>query len=104
MPTYLLEKLCDNFITINDTEIIEEYLNGVNQKDNILRTQPHSPGDSNPLQTYKLNPGSVGLPAYDEDSPVYHKVENFSNYAQYCIADITGNEIRSEQISIPYEF
>jgi len=37
-----------------------------------------------------LNPGSVGLPAYDDDSPYpgsnYHRVENGSPHARYAIA------------------
>jgi predicted phosphodiesterase len=37
-----------------------------------------------------LNPGSVGLPAYDDDSPypgsAYHRVENGSPHARYAIA------------------
>jgi len=32
-----------------------------------------------------LNPGSVGLPAYDDDQPVPHIVENGTPEARYAI-------------------
>jgi hypothetical protein len=31
-----------------------------------------------------LNPGSVGLPAYDDDAPVPHCMESFSPHACYA--------------------
>lgn len=35
-----------------------------------------------------LNPGSVGLPAYDDDLPVYHRMQSGSPYAAYAILTI----------------
>jgi len=32
-----------------------------------------------------VNPGSVGLPAYEDDSPTYHKMESGSPHARYAI-------------------
>jgi len=34
-----------------------------------------------------LNPGSVGLPAYDDDLPVPHFMETFSPHASYAILE-----------------
>jgi diadenosine tetraphosphatase ApaH/serine/threonine PP2A family protein phosphatase len=34
-----------------------------------------------------LNPGSVGLPAYDDDNPVPHFMETYSPHAQYAILE-----------------
>jgi predicted phosphodiesterase len=36
-----------------------------------------------------LNPGSVGLPAYDDDKPVPHFMETYSPHAQYAILEKT---------------
>ncbi len=37
-----------------------------------------------------LNPGSVGLPAYDDDKPVHHVMETYSPHAQYAILEKHG--------------
>lgn len=34
-----------------------------------------------------VNPGSVGLPAYDDDHPYYHVIENGAPHARYAIAE-----------------
>lgn len=37
-----------------------------------------------------VNPGSVGLPAYSDDAPVAHTMENYSPHASYAILTNTG--------------
>ncbi|GAA6141418.1 metallophosphoesterase family protein [Hydrogenophaga sp. 5NK40-0174] len=55
-----------------------------------------------------LNPGSVGLPAYDDDAPMplsrYHRVENGSPDARYAIASqaATGHW-QAELLAVPYD-
>lgn len=39
-----------------------------------------------------VNPGSVGLPAYDDDSPVPHVMENYSPHASYAILTKRGGK------------
>ena len=34
-----------------------------------------------------VNPGSVGLPVYDDDAPVRHVMESFSPHARYATMD-----------------
>ena len=34
-----------------------------------------------------INPGSVGLPAYDDEYPFIHHIENGSYHARYAIAE-----------------
>ena len=36
-----------------------------------------------------FNPGSVGLPAYEDNHPHYHRVENGSPHARYAILEFT---------------
>lgn len=50
-----------------------------------------------------LNPGSVGLPAYDDAHPHPHVVENGSPNARYAIAEYTAAGWRAEMISLPYD-
>lgn len=52
-----------------------------------------------------LNPGSVGLPAYDDDQPFPHWVENGSPDARYAIAERKPNGTwHGQLISVPYDF
>jgi len=50
-----------------------------------------------------VNPGSVGLPAYDDDRPSFHVIENGSPDARYAICERTAAGWRAELISIPYD-
>jgi predicted phosphodiesterase len=34
-----------------------------------------------------INPGSVGLPAYEDDAPVWHRMETYAPHASYAIVE-----------------
>jgi predicted phosphodiesterase len=50
-----------------------------------------------------VNPGSVGLPAYEDGHPVYHVVENGSPDARYAIVEKRGDSWQAELIAVPYD-
>jgi len=50
-----------------------------------------------------INPGSVGLPAYTDDEPVVHSMENFTSKASYCIVEKTGSDWSIKHIKVPYD-
>lgn len=100
--TYLLEKICDTCIAVNDPEKIETLLNGSDQKI-IFCGHSHTPHIVKAHDRVIINPGSVGLPAYDDTFPVYHKIENFHSDATYCFVEVNDPEIKSEIISVPYD-
>lgn len=51
-----------------------------------------------------LNPGSVGLPGYDDDHPYPHWVDNGSPDARYAIAERgTDGHWRAELLAVPYD-
>lgn len=54
--------------------------------------------------TLIVNPGSVGLPAYDDDHPVFHQVQNGSPDARYAVVEQVGGEWTSTLIAVPYDF
>jgi predicted phosphodiesterase len=54
--------------------------------------------------TLIVNPGSVGLPAYDDDHPVFHQVQNGSPDARYAIVEQVAGEWISTLIAVPYDF
>jgi putative phosphoesterase len=51
-----------------------------------------------------VNPGSVGLPAYSDDSPVRHLMETGSPMARYAIVERRSSGWRVELVAIPYDF
>jgi predicted phosphodiesterase len=55
-----------------------------------------------------VNPGSVGLPAYDDDHPLpqsaYHRIEMGSPDARYAVVEKVNGEWCCELISVAYDF
>lgn len=100
---YLLEKLNVGFVSIKEFHEIEKLLNDIKQKI-IVCGHSHI---SKIVETDKkliVNPGSIGLPAYDDELPIYHKMENFNPRANYAIINILGDSISVERLSIDYDF
>lgn len=50
------------------------------------------------------NPGSVGLPAYEDDLPSYHVVETGTPHARYLIAEWGGAGWNVELCAVGYDF
>lgn len=54
-----------------------------------------------------VNPGSVGLPAYDDDHPYrlskYHRIETGSPDARYAVVEKRNGRWTCDLISVPYE-
>lgn len=50
-----------------------------------------------------VNPGSVGLPAYDDAHPIPHVVENGSPDARYAIVERTAGGWVTALLSVPYD-
>lgn len=101
--TYLLEDLQNGYRLVNSDKKIEEHLKGIDAKI-ILCGHSHTNRLVQVGERLIVNPGSVGLQAYDDDLPIYHKIESHNNLAKYCIADIDNSDISVEQISIPYDY
>lgn len=53
-------------------------------------------------ETLVVNPGSVGVPAYDDDLPNYHKMQNYSALASYAILEKRLNGWHIELLKVPY--
>ena len=51
-----------------------------------------------------VNPSSVGLPAYSDDLPVAHKMENGSPHARDAVTSKTATGLTVEQIAVPYDW
>jgi len=51
-----------------------------------------------------VNPGSVGLPAYTDDRPIPHRVENGTPHARYAIVQWDDATPQAELIAVPYDW
>jgi putative phosphoesterase len=51
-----------------------------------------------------MNPGSVGIPAYDDDHGGFHKVENGSPHARYCICTRAEAGWSMQQCAVAYDW
>jgi predicted phosphodiesterase len=51
-----------------------------------------------------VNPGSVGLPAYDAKEPYYHKMEAGSPHARYAIIERRGDGWHVDQRQVKYDW
>ncbi|MBU1014743.1 MAG: metallophosphoesterase family protein [Bacteroidetes bacterium] len=101
--TYLLEDLSTNQISTKDSGEIENELEFIDHNI-ILCGHSHLSKVVQITEKIIINPGSVGCQAFDDDIPIFHKVENHSNYAQYCIIELIQKKIHIDQIFVPYDF
>ena len=51
-----------------------------------------------------INPGSVGLPAYKDEEPVVHVMENFSPFASYAVIEKNHEDWIIDNRKIPYNY
>ena len=51
-----------------------------------------------------VNPGSVGLPAYTDEEPVVHSMENFCPHASYAIIEDCESGWTVQHIKVPYDY
>ena len=50
-----------------------------------------------------VNPGSVGLPAYDDDHPQPHVIENGAPHARYAVLEKTAKGWHVDLRAVPYD-
>ena len=100
--TYLLEHVTQHGVFLRDTPAIVAHLGDVSQEVVVC-------GHSHVPRTVWLadgrlvvNPGSVGIPAYDEDLPYPHVMEAGSPHARYAILSRQSGGWAVEQIALPY--
>jgi len=100
---YLLENIELGYPQLrSDKEIIELLSN--QKSDVVLCGHTHTPRVvKTSTDQLIVNPGSVGLPAYTDDEPLVHSMENYSPLASYSILEKNGSDWLVEQIKVPYD-
>jgi predicted phosphodiesterase len=51
-----------------------------------------------------VNPGSVGQPAFDDDRPFPHVVQNFAPDARYAVIERVDDRFVVDLVAVPYDF
>lgn len=99
---YLVEELKGDFVALKSEELLKESFKTTNEKI-VLCGHSHCQRIVEACEKIIINPGSVGCPAFDDDLPIYHKMENFSPMARYCIIE-ASEKIKIDQVALSYDF
>lgn len=102
--TYLIEKVLEDGVQVKSSSELVIDLKDITQKV-ILCGHSHTQRtifiDSNKVI---INPGSVGVQAFEDDLPYYHAMESGSSHARYSIVTKDDLDIKVENIILPYCF
>lgn len=101
---YLLEDVSSGRAVLRLEDEIEQELEEV-AEEVVLCAHTHIPRTVN-LANGKmvLNPGSVGLQAYDDDLPNFHKMETGSPHARYAILSKNAEGWETDHLQVLYDF
>jgi putative phosphoesterase len=101
---YLLEEVSSLHPVVRSDEEVRRLLNGANQP-LVLCGHSHLPRLVRLAAGQLLvNPGSVGLPAYEDESPVPHRMETFSPHSSYAILECAPDGWEVELHRVPYDW
>jgi predicted phosphodiesterase len=99
---YLLEDVTDGQPRLRAPDAIASLLEGI-EVSMILCGHSHLPRLVQlPDGRLVINPGSVGLPAYADEKPVPHRMENYAPHARYAVIEKTVSGWNAEFISLAY--
>lgn len=98
---YLIHEVKDSIMVKRREERILDILKPYNYK-YFLCGHDHLPNIIMLPDGLVINPGSVGLQAYDDDDPP-HYIENGSPHARYCIIRETEDGLVAEHIVLLYD-
>lgn len=115
--TPLLESVTEHGVATRSQAEIAQILGSVNPRsaawqeegearaDLVLCAHSHRPGvvQVGP-NLLVVNPGSVGLPAYEDDAPYPHAMEAGSPHARWAILDRKKNQWEVTLVATPYDW
>ena len=102
--TYLLEEVASGEAVLRDEQDIRARL-GVIDARVIVCGHSHTPRALTlPDGTLIVNPGSVGLPAYDDDLPQPHRMQTGTPHARWALIEQTPQGWRADLRSTAYDY
>ncbi len=102
--TYLLEYVTEHGVALADSPTIAGQLAGIEQPVVLCGHSHVTRVVGLPDGRLVLNPGSVGMPAYDEDVPYPHVMEAGSPHARYAVLTRASLGWDVEQVALSYDW
>jgi len=99
---YLLETVHPDGVSLASSKEIKERLGPVTQT-LLLCGHTHIPRIVQFQDCLIVNPGSVGLQAYEDDSPLPHCMETGSPHARYAILERRETDWHIDLLALPYD-
>ncbi|MFZ5353653.1 MAG: metallophosphoesterase family protein [Bacillota bacterium] len=101
---YLVEETEQSGVTVKLSDKLMKELECIEQK-LIFCGHSHLPRSVLlPNGKVIVNPGSVGLQAYNEEKPFYYEINNGSPHARYSIVEMNENGLNIENIALEYDW
>lgn len=101
---YLLEDISTGLPAMrSNVDISEDIFPEANECSLVLAGHSHHPGLVNCKDVTVVNPGSVGLPAYDDDTPP-HIMASGSPHAKYAVLTPTEAGWETDFVSVEYDW
>lgn len=102
--TYLLEELNRGHVGVRSVDLLDDVLASI-EADVVLCGHSHVNRVVETKSKLIVNPGSVGLPAYDDDLPVYHVMACHGPHARYAVLDFSNGPMPMvEQLAVVYDW
>lgn len=102
--TYLLTAVDETGLHARDPEDVARLVSACSSRI-LLCGHDHTPGDL-ALESGQriINPGSVGCPAYTDDTPYKHAVECGTPHARYAVLEIREQDTRVSFVNVSYDW
>ncbi|MGY4752027.1 metallophosphoesterase family protein [Pannonibacter sp. Q-1] len=101
---YLLEDISRGFPVLDTQGAIASRIAGIGGARVVLCGHTHIPRLAWVEGVLIVNPGSVGMPAYEDDTPVLHVMEAGTPHARYAMVERMAGGWAATFHAIPYDF
>ncbi|MCW7551592.1 metallophosphatase family protein [Endozoicomonas gorgoniicola] len=100
---YMVEDVSSGIPKVRNEHEIRRFLSNVSEK-LVLCGHSHIPRIIELTNKQLIvNPGSVGLPAYKDEDPTLHIMQNYSSHASYAMIERCTTGWNVEFLKVPYE-
>jgi predicted phosphodiesterase len=99
---YMLENVVDGRLALASRQEIAERIRTINARV-VLCGHSHIDRVVTIDNRVIVNPGSIGLPAYEDPTPPAHVSETGSPHARYAIIELQADRVEVEMIMVSYD-
>ena len=101
---YLLEDVSSGRTVLDTDEAIRPRLVGIGEASLVLCGHTHTPRIVSVGGVMVVNPGSVGLQGYRDETPVPHVMETGTPHARFAIIERLASGWAAELRAVPYDY